>query len=198
MKRIGLLLLLSLSVLFQAGAQSFYHNQLEIVRDQKSGNLGVKDTLGRLVIPCEYQRIWSAEVPGTPEQFRLILAARKRGSGQSVTLFLPDGSKATERKLNYAEIHMGAGPAEHRLIVGLVGEGYALMDEDGNLLTERRYKEFGRGSRLDTPQEVTDFWGSRDGHYFLISPADGHETGAFTFKKRDARGLFTGVKIRKF
>lgn len=198
MKRIGLLLLLLLSVLFQAGAQSFYHNQLEIVRDQKSGNLGVKDTLGRLVIPCEYQRIWSAEVPGSPEQFRLILAARKRGSGQSVSLFLPDGSRATDRKLNYAEIYMGGGPEAHRLIVGLAGEGYALMDEDGNILTERRYREFGRGIRLDTPEEVTDFWGSRDGHYFLISPADGHETGAFTFKKRDARGLFTGVKIRKF
>lgn len=198
MKRFGLLLLLFLATALGAGAQAFYHNQLEIVRDQKSGNLGVKDTLGRLVIPCEYQRIWSAEVPGSPEQFRLILAARKRGSGQSVSLFLPDGSRATERKLDYAEICLGDGPAEHRLIVGLAGEGFALMDGDCNILTERRYREFGRGNRLDAPEEVKDFWGSRDGYYFLISPLDGHETGTFTFKKRDARGFFTGVRIKYF
>lgn len=197
MKRFGLLLLLFLATALGAGAQAFYHNQLEIVRDDASGNVGVKNAEGQLIIPCEYQRIWSQEFPGTDEQFRLILASRKKGKTQSVFLFRPDGSKATERKLNYAEIYMGAGPAEHRLIVGLVGEGYALMDEDGNILTPQRYKEFGNGFMLDTQPDVTDFWGMRDGRYYLISPADGHETATFTFKTRSMQGFFSRVKIRK-
>lgn len=196
------------------GAELMYRNRLAAVREKPfteaevfdgvtppANAWGVMNAKGEMILPFEYQGFASSWDGPKGDWFRFIVAQRQIGGTASngkyeVFLFLPSGKKATDIKLEYAEIYMGNGPDEHRLIIRIPGEGFTLMDEECNILTPKRYDEFKKAKFYAS--DVEGYWGKRGGKYYLVDVLTGREQGSFTFSKRDKENIFFDVKITWF
>ena len=114
-----------------------------------------------------------------------------------MVLFLPSGKRATDTKLDYAQIEMGNDPDEHRLIVRIPGEGFTIMDEYCNLLTAKRYDELKAAKFYGWPPDPL-YWARKGKTYYLIDILTGREQGTFTFSRRDKENIFFDVKVSYF
>lgn len=163
---------------------------------------GVMNAKGQMIIPFEYQNFGSSWNSNTGDYLRFIIGY-KQVSGTyndgkfDVVLFLPSGKRATDTKLDYAQIEMGNDPDEHRLIVRIPGEGFTIMDEYCNLLTTRRYDELKAAKFYGWPPDPL-YWARKGKTYYLIDILTGREQGSFTFSRRDKENIFFDVKVSYF
>lgn len=197
------------------GAELEYRNRLVSVREKPftkaevfdgvtpyANAWGVMNAKGQMIIPFEYQDFGSSWNSNTGDYLRFIIGY-KQVSGTyadgkfDVVLFLPSGKRATDTKLDYAQIEMGNGPDEHRLIVRIPGEGFTIMDEYCNLLTTRRYDELKAAKFYGWPPDPL-YWARKGKTYYLIDILTGREQGSFTFSRRNKENIFFDVKVSYF
>lgn len=197
------------------GAELEYRNRLVSVREKPfteaeafdgvtpyANAWGVMNAKGQMIIPFEYQNFGSSWNSNTGDYLRFIIGY-KQVSGTyndgkfDVVLFLPSGKRATDTKLDYAQIEMGNDPDEHRLIVRIPGEGFTIMDEYCNLLTTRRYDELKAAKFYGWPPDPL-YWARKGKTYYLIDILTGREQGSFTFSRRDKENIFFDVKVSYF
>lgn len=197
------------------GAELEYRNRLVSVREKPfteaeafdgatpyANAWGVMNAKGQMIIPFEYQNFGSSWNSNTGDYLRFIIGY-KQVSGTAydgkfdVVLFLPSGKRATDTKLDYAQIEMGNDPDEHRLIVRIPGEGFTIMDEYCNLLTTRRYDELKAAKFYGWPPDPL-YWARKGKTYYLIDILTGREQGSFTFSRRDKENIFFDVKVSYF
>ena len=197
------------------GAELEYRNRLVSVREKPyteaeafdgvtpyANAWGVMNAKGQMIIPFEYQNFGSSWNSNTGEYLRFIIGYKQISGTASdgkfdVVLFLPSGKRATDIKLDYAQIEMGDGPDEHRLIVRIPGEGFTIMDEYCNLLTTRRYDELKAAKFYGWPPDPL-YWARKGKTYYLIDILTGREQGSFTFSRRDKENIFFDVKVSYF
>lgn len=197
------------------GAELEYRNRLVSVREKPfteaeafdgvtpyANAWGVMNAKGQMIIPFEYQNFGSSWNSNTGDYLRFIIGY-KQVSGTyndgkfDVVLFLPSGKRATDTKLDYAQIEMGNDPDEHRLIVRIPGEGFTIMDEYCNLLTTRRYDELKAAKFYGWPPDPL-YWARKGKTYYLIDILTGREQGSFTFSRRNKENIFFDVKVSYF
>lgn len=197
------------------GAELEYRNRLVSVREKPfteaeafdgvtpyANAWGVMNAKGQMIIPFEYQNFGSSWNSNTGDYLRFIIGYKQVSGTASdgkfdVVLFLPSGKRATDTKLDYAQIEMGNDPDEHRLIVRIPGEGFTIMDEYCNLLTTRRYDELKAAKFYGWPPDPL-YWARKGKTYYLIDILTGREQGSFTFSRRDKENIFFDVKVSYF
>lgn len=197
------------------GAELEYRNRLVSVREKPfteaeafdgvtpyANAWGVMNAKGQMIIPFEYQNFGSSWNSNTGDYLRFIIGYKQVSGTASdgkfdVVLFLPSGKRATDTKLDYAQIEMGNDPDEHRLIVRIPGEGFTIMDEYCNILTTRRYDELKAAKFYCWPPDPL-YWARKGKTYYLIDILTGREQGSFTFSRRDKENIFFDVKVSYF
>ena len=110
------------------GAELEYRNRLVSVREKPfteaeafdgvtpyANAWGVMNAKGQMIIPFEYQNFGSSWNSNTGDYLRFIIGYKQVSGTASdgkfdVVLFLPSGKRATDTKLDYAQIEMGTTP----------------------------------------------------------------------------------------
>ena len=168
-------------------AESYGDGRFAAVRenfiDDEENAIGLMDAQGRMVIPESlYMRDWANNGKNIVLAYRVLSWENDKWE---VSVFREDGTRATTQTFAGAKI---LDQVELFSVRFQDGSGWGVMDGNGRVVTQRKYKKIDWNSNnLLSPEQGYFVYGERDGVNYIISPKDGSEIGTYRWYS-DARG----------
>ena len=165
-------------------AESYGDGRFAAVRekfiDEQENAVGLMDARGKMVIPARYEslymRDWAKDGKNTVLAYKVLSWENDKWE---VSVFREDGSPATSQTFAGAKI---LDQVELFSVRFQDGSGWGVMDGNGRVITQRKYKKIDWNSNnLLSPEQGYFVYGERDGVNYIISPTDGSEIGTFKF-----------------
>ena len=171
-------------------AESYGDGRFAAVRekfiDDEENAIGLMDAQGRMVIPARYESLYMRDWANNGKN--IVLAYRVlswENDKWEVSVFREDGTRATTQTFAGAKI---LDQVELFSVRFQDGSGWGVMDGNGRVVTQRKYKKIDWNSNnLLSPEQGYFVYGERDGVNYIISPKDGSEIGTYRWYS-DARG----------
>ena len=171
-------------------AESYGDGRFAAVRekfiDEQENAVGLMDARGKMVIPARYESLYMRDWANNGKN--IVLAYRVlswENDKWEVSVFREDGSPATSQTFAGAKI---LDQVELFSVRFQDGSGWGVMDGNGRVVTQRKYKKIDWNSNnLVSPEQGYFVYGERDGVNYIISPKDGSEIGTYRWYS-DARG----------
>jgi|GEM_PF-4466149 len=165
-------------------AESYGDGRFAAVRekfiDEQENAVGLMDARGKMVIPARYESLYMRDWANNGKN--IVLAYRVlswENDKWEVSVFREDGSPATSQTFAGAKI---LDQVELFSVRFQDGSGWGVMDGNGRVITQRKYKKIDWNSNnLLSPEQGYFVYGERDGVNYIISPTDGSEIGTFKF-----------------
>ena len=171
-------------------AESYGDGRFAAVRekfiDEQENAVGLMDARGKMVIPARYEslymRDWAKDGKNTVLAYKVLSWENDKWE---VSVFREDGTLATPQTFAGAKI---IDQVELFSVRFQDGSGWGVMDGNGRVVTQRKYKKIDWNSNnLLSPEQGYFVYGERDGVNYIISPKDGSEIGTYRWYS-DARG----------
>lgn len=171
-------------------AESYGDGRFAAVRekfiDEQENAVGLMDARGKMVIPARYESLYMRDWANNGKN--IVLAYRVlswENDKWEVSVFREDGTRATTQTFAGAKI---LDQVELFSVRFQDGSGWGVMDGNGRVITQRKYKKIDWNSNnLLSPEQGYFVYGERDGVNYIISPTDGSEIGTYRWYS-DARG----------
>ena len=171
-------------------AESYGDGRFAAVRekfiDDEENAIGLMDAQGRMVIPARYESLYMRDWANNGKN--IVLAYRVlswENDKWEVSVFREDGTRATTQTFAGAKI---LDQVELFSVRFQDGSGWGVMDGNGRVVTQRKYKKIDWNSNnLLSPEQGYFVYGERDGVNYILSPKDGSEIGTYRWYS-DARG----------